>query len=320
MPAPDLADVRDAEKRIRNHIRHTPLIHSAGLSEQCGREVYLKLENQQLTGSFKVRGALNAIASLSPADRKRGVVTASAGNHGAGVALAARVFGVPATVFLPDDAPAAKRDRIREAGAEIRMIRGGYDQAHAKAVAHAAEGGAIYLHAFSDPAVVAGQGTVALEILSVLPELGTMVIPVGGGGLVGGMGIVARSISRHTRVVGVQTPETSAMYQSLQRGELVAAPVESTICEGLAGDIDQASFRLGREVIDEMVVVEEATVRRSIAWLFREQGVTAEGSGAVGVAALLGGLAIDLPAPVAVVITGGNIDPDQLRVALEEDH
>jgi threonine dehydratase len=292
-------------------VRGTPLRRSAGLAAKCGCDVYLKLENRQVTGSFKVRGALNALTLRRAEAREMGVVTASAGNHGAGVAHAARLLRIPATIFVPANAPAAKRERILSSGADLRLVEGGYDAAHQAAEAFAEGGGGIYLHAFSDPAVVAGQGTVGLEILERVPLPGTLLVPVGGGGLVGGVGIVARALAPGARVVGVQTPATSAMHDSLARDHVVAAPDIGTLCDGLEGDTDARSLALAKRVVDEMILVDEEAVARAVAWLSREEGETVEPSGAVAVAALLEGIAVGR-GPVVAVVSGGNVDAELL--------
>lgn len=299
-------------------MRRTSLERSAWLSERAGRPVYLKLENQQRTGSFKLRGALNAVESLAPEERARGVVTASAGNHGLGVALAAAAAGVAATVFVPESAAAVKRERIAALGADLRLVAGGYDAAHHRALEHAAATGAPYLHAYSDPAVVAGQGTVGLEILEELPGTRTLLVPVGGGGLIGGMGLMARALGPAARVVGVQTPSTSAMHDSLRAGALVPAPAGATICEGLEGDTDERSVRLASRVVDSMLLVDEVAVARAVRALFLREGVVAEPSGAVGVAALAEGLLEDAEGPIVIVVTGGNADAALLgRILLD---
>lgn len=311
---PAVADVLAAARRLRGVVRRTPLERSPWLSAQAGTDVWLKLETQQRTGSFKLRGAYNAIASLSDAERARGLVTASAGNHGQGVALAASLLGATALVFVPADAPQAKKRRIARWGAELRETDGGYDEAHHAAETHARRTGATFVHAFSDPAVVAGQGTVGLEILEELPDARTVVVPIGGGGLVGGIGIVARALGGGIRVVGAQTDETRAMHASLEAGRLVSPPYGPTLCEGLSGDVDARSLALAARVVDRVAVVSEAAVRRAMRRLYEEEGIVAEGSAAVAVAALLEGGAMD--GPVAVVLTGSNVDGARLADVL----
>lgn len=315
--SPTLADVLAAEARLSGVARRTPLERSAWLTGVAGAEVHLKLETHQRTGSFKLRGAYNAAASLPPAARARGLVTASAGNHGQGVALAAALLGARATVFVPADAPLAKKRRIARLGAELREVEGGYDGAHDAAVAHAGEHGGAFVHAFSDPAVVAGQGTVGLEVARALPAVRTFVVPVGGGGLIGGIGVVARALGSGVRVVGVQTERTAAMHASLAAGRPVSPEYGATLCEGLSGDVDEASLALAGEVVDAVVLVPEAAVRRAMRMLFAEEGIVAEGSAAVAVAALLEG-AVEVEGPAAVVLTGGNVDPARLAAVLSE--
>ncbi len=315
---PTLADVLAAARRLEGVARRTPLERSPWLSEQAGTDVWLKLETAQRTGSFKLRGAYNAIASLSAEERARGLVTASAGNHGQGVALAASLVGARALVFVPADAPEAKKRRIARWGAELREVEGGYDEAHHAAEAHAARTGATFVHAFSDPAVVAGQGTVGLEIVQELPAVRTIVVPVGGGGIAGGIGVVARAMGSGVRVIGVQTEETAAMHASLAAGRLVSPPYGATLCEGLSGDVDERSLALAAEVVDGVVLVTEAAVRRAVRTLFQEEGIVAEGSAAVGVAAVLEGAVERIGGPAAVVLTGSNVDGARLAGILAE--
>jgi threonine dehydratase len=317
---PGVTDVLAAARRVEGIARRTPLERSHWLGERTGADVFLKLENQQRTGAFKLRGAVNALAALPPGDRARGVVTASAGNHGMGVAWAARALGVPASVWVPATAAATKRRRIARFGADLREVPGGYDEAHHAAEEHARDSGLPFVNAFSDFQVVAGQGTVGLEILAELPEVRTLVVPAGGGGLVGGIGVVARALGRGVRVVGVQTEATTALHDSLAAGELRSPAVVPTLCEGLSGDIDARALELARRVVDEVVLVSEDAVRRAIRELYVEEGVVAEASAAVAAAALLEGAVPGLRGPVAVVVSGGNIDAALLAAILSEQH
>jgi len=311
--------VRAAARRLEGVTRRTPLERSDALSGVAGTDVFLKLEGLQRTGSFKLRGAYNVLASLSPEARARGLVTASAGNHGMGVALAARLLGARVVVFVPEDAPETKRRRISRFGAELRLVAGGFDDAHAAAEAFAAEAGALFVAAFGDPAVVAGQGTVGLELFADLPAVRTIVVPAGGGGLLGGIGVVARALGDGVRVVGVQTDQTAALHASLAAGRLTSVPYGPTLCEGLSGDVDERSLALARAVVDEVVLVSEEAVRRAIRWLYVEEGVVAEGSAAVGAAALLEGAIPGLEGPVAVVVSGSNLDAARLAPILSGD-
>jgi threonine dehydratase len=293
-------------------------VHSGWLSAHVGVPLYLKLECWQATNSFKLRGAYSAVAALDDGARGRGLVTASAGNHGQALALAARLHGARATVFVPEDAPSAKQARIRRLGAELRPVRGSYDDAAAAARRYAAETGACFVHPFNDPEVVAGQATVGLEIVEELPEVAGVVVPVGGGGLVAGVGEVLKTlIGPAARVLGVQSSATRAMHAAFVAGTVVPTPVVRTLCDGLAGETEVGSFERAWRVVDALHLVEESDVAEAIRTLYREEGVVAEGSGAVGVAAALAGLPLE--GTTAIVVSGGNIDRKDLSRILAED-
>jgi threonine dehydratase len=312
---PALADVRAARERIGAFIRHTPLEQSDFLSAAHGADVLLKLECWQRTRSFKVRGAFNAVAALTAGERARGVVTASAGNHGQAVALAAREHRVRATVFVPADAPRVKRQRIRQLGAELRLDAADYDEAERLAAAYATREGATFVHAFSDAAVIAGQGTVALEIVQDAPHVEDVIVPVGGGGLAAGCGIVLKSLMPHVRITGVQSVETRAMYEAFRAGRVSDVPITPTLADGLAGCTDEVAYSLARAVVDDIVLVEEDEITRAIATLYARDGVVAEGAAAVVVAAVLGGR-VRSRGPTVLVVTGGNIDGGKLAQML----
>ena len=313
--APTLFEIEAARRRIDGLARPTPLERSAFLSEHCGHDVYLKLECWQQTRSFKVRGAANAVALLSSSHRARGVVAASAGNHGQAVALAARHAGIRATVFVPADAPATKKERIRRLGATLDDGAASYDDAEIAAREYAAHSGGVLIHAFSDAAVVAGQGTVGLEILEDLADLEDVLVPVGGGGLVAGIGIVLKERSRAIGVIGVQSVETRAMHDALLAGRVVDTAITPTLADGLAGSTDDLAFQRARRVLDGMLLVEESEIADAMRLLFIHEGIVAEGSGAVGVAALLRGH-FEPRGPTVVVVTGGNVDAARFAALL----
>lgn len=315
---PDEAALREARERLRGVVRHTPLQPSPWLSRRAGVPIHLKLECWQVTHSFKARGAFHAIAGLDPADRTRGLVTASAGNHGLAVAFAARAHDAMATIFVPASAPATKKSRIRRLGAELREVDGGYDEAAEAARRFAAATARPIIHPFDDPAVVAGQGTLALEILDDLPAVRNVVVPVGGGGLAAGVGAALRVHAPAARVLGVQSTATRAMYEAFRAGRVVPVESSPTLCDGLAGETEVGAYQRARSVLHELRLVEESEVAPAIRALFEEEGVVAEGAGAVGVAALLSG-ALPLEGPAVVVISGGNIDGHRLsRILVEE--
>lgn len=306
---PSVTAIEAAARRIAGVARQTPLRRSAALSRLVGGDVYLKLETEQVTGSFKLRGALNAIATLPEERRARGVVAASAGNHGLGVAYAARHVGVPATVFVPASAPAVKKGGIAAFGASVDDASHDYDAAHRRALAHAQRTGAAYVDPCAGDALLAGQGTVALEVLGALPDVSTLLVPVGGAGLIGGIGALVRARAARARVVGVQSTQTAAMARSLRAGHVVEIPSVPTLADGLAGQIDDYALAIGRAVIAEMVTVTEDAIADAIAWLSCEERLTVEGAGAVTTAALLGAHVRTSAGPVVAVVSGGNIDP-----------
>lgn len=304
------ADVIAAADRIRPLVKRTPLVRSDGLSELAGGDVYLKLENEQITGSFKLRGALNVLSMLSADERKRGVVASSAGNHGLGVAYAAKHFGVAATIFVPENAPQVKRDGITALGATIDTSQPDYDAAMDAAKAFAAKSGATFINPCLGDRLLAGQGTVALEILGDLPDLATLVVNVGGGGLLGGCASLVRAVAPTVRIVGAQSENTAAMSRSLAAGRLVEIESVPTLADGLAGQIDAEAFDIGEHGLDEIVTLSESEIAQSIAWLWKEHGQRVEGAGACGVGAVLLGR-IRLSTPAAVVVSGGNIDRER---------
>ncbi|MGE0709301.1 MAG: threonine/serine dehydratase [Planctomycetota bacterium] len=291
-----LEDVEAARARLAGEVRRTPLLELP--------ELWLKLECLQLSGSFKVRGALNAALQLEPAARARGLVTASGGNHGLGVTAAARRLGTSARVYLPESTPADKRARLREAGAELRIVGAVWDDAAAAAQADAASSGRTWVHPFADPAVIAGNGTVALELLDELPGVRTVVIAVGGGGLLGGCAAALRGRRPDLRVVGVEPTGAPTLARSLAAGELVTLPGIETRASSLAPRRSAAlNLELAREHVDEVVLVSDEEMQAAARWLWREAGVAAELGGAAGVAAVLAGRAGG-PGPVCAIVCG----------------
>lgn len=308
---PTLAAVRAAAGRIAEVARRTPLERCAWLSERTGVDVYLKLECWQPTRSFKVRGATNAVLSLDAAARARGVVAASAGNHGQAVALAAGRAGIAARIFVPRTAPAVKKQRIRALGAQLDESAPDYDAAEAAAAAYAGETAATLVHAYSDPAVVCGQATVGLEILTDLPQLESVLVPVGGGGLIAGIGAALRASGSRARVLGVQSERTRNMYEAFAAGAVVPCPIEPTLADGLAGCTDEPAYQRARAVTDELHLVSEAAIADALRAHLGHDGLLLEGSAAVAAAALLEEK-VQPRGPTVLVLTGGNIDPATL--------
>ena len=312
-------EVLAAARRIADLVRRTSLVRSPALSELAGGDVYLKLENEQITGSFKLRGAMNAIASLPPEVRARGVVASSAGNHGLGIAYAARHFNVPVTIFVPKTAAQVKRDGIAALGAKLDATQPHYDAAMAKALAFAEEHGLPFINPCFGNALIAGQGTVALEILSDLPDLASLIVNVGGGGLLGGCASLVRAVSPSTRIIGAQSEKTAAMARSMAAGHVVEIEDEPTIAEGLAGQIDEAGLEIGRHSLDEIVTVSEQQIGDTIAWLWRAHSARVEGAGAVATAAVLHRALESVPTPAAIIVSGGNIDATKFEALLARD-
>jgi threonine dehydratase len=296
-----------AAQRIAPHIRRTRMVRSEGLSRIAGGDVYLKLENEQNTGSFKLRGALNALGTLSPQQRERGVVASSAGNHGMGVAYAAKTLGIRARIFVPRTAPEVKKSGIRALGAELDDSQPHYDAAHAAAVADGKRTGREFINPCLGDPLLAGQGTVALEILAELPELRALMVNVGGGGLLAGCASLVRKVAPDVRIYGAQSENTDAMARSLAAKRIVEIEDKATLADGLSGQIDADAYDIGLHALDRIVTVSEAEIADAIAWLHREHDAKVEGAGACGVAAILSGKA-RVETPCAVVVSGGNID------------
>jgi threonine dehydratase len=298
--APTLADVEAARERIADGIRVTPVYRSEALSRRLGREVHLKAENLQRTGAFKIRGALNRIALLSKAEGEAGVVAASAGNHGQAVARAAREAGIEATIFMPAETPMAKVDATRNYGAGVELIGEGFEEALAAALESAEKSGATFIHAFEDSEVIAGQGTIGLELAEQLPEVETVVVPVGGGGLASGVALALRGTRPGVRIVGVQ----AAACAPYAGGETFGY----TIAEGIAvKKPSEVTGRLLRDLLDDMVTVTDEEISEAIVLLLERAKLVVEGAGAAPIAALLGGR-VEGSGPAVAILSGGNID------------
>jgi threonine dehydratase len=295
LTAPTLADVEEARSRLEGIATVTPIYPSETLSRRCGREVRLKAENLQRTGAFKIRGAVNKLATLSPAEREAGVVAASAGNHGQAVAWAAREFGASARIYVPLDAPMAKIEACRNYGAETEMTGVYFEDALSAAVADAEETGATFVHPYEDSLVIAGQGTIGLELAEQAPDVGTVLIPIGGGGLALGIAIALRALRPDVRLVGVR------------------AGLEGyTIADGIAVKVpSEFTMPLLEDLLDDIVAVTDEEISEAIVLLLERVKLVVEGAGAVGVAALLARKAGGT-GPAVPVLSGGNIDATML--------
>ena len=314
-------DILRARRRIAPYLRPTPLVHSAWLSELAGARVWLKVESVQLSNSFKSRGAFNAvIARLERGAAGAGrLVTASAGNHGRALAAAAELFHVPLVVFTPKDAPQTKLAAIRRHGAELRAEGRDYDDAERLARTFAEEHGAPFVSPYNDPDVIAGAGTIAFEIFEEVPAVDTLILPIGGGGLISGMGAAARAVTPNHRCVGVEVEASHPFLTGTRAGRLVPITPEPTLADGLAGnpDPDTITFESIQRYVDEIVTVSEDDLAAAIAGLVEHEHLIAEGAGATATAAIVGRRLPLEGRSVAVVISGGNIDVARLVAVLE---
>jgi threonine dehydratase len=310
---PTLDAVRAAAATVAAVLPRSRCIESDALTARVGQPVWLKLELENPTGSFKVRGAYNVVAGLSAEERRRGVVASSAGNHGLGVAYAAKAFATPAMIFVPRTAPQVKQAGIRALGAIVNADAADYDAAMALAVAHAEQEGLRFINPCLGVDLLAGQGTVALELLSQVPTVRMVLICTGGGGLLGGMGAVLRALAPGVRVIGVQSTETAAMQRSVAAGQVVEIPYTPTLADGLAGQIDDAALAIGQQCADDFVLVTEEELGETIVWLAEECHLTVEGAGAVTTAALRHGKVANIEGPIVAVVSGRNIDPPTLE-------
>jgi len=311
--------VRLVRDIVAPSVRRTPTLRSDWLSNLSGSEVYVKCENLQRTGSFKLRGALAALALLPSDKREAGVVACSAGNHGMGLAYAASAHGVACTIVVPNSIPSVKEEGIRALSARVvKAPFDGYDRTHAWILEHLEELGGTFVSPFEDAAVIAGNGgTTMLEILEDVPSLDAVIVPCGGGGCAVGAGIVAQEVSPKTRVVAVNTDASPGMWLSRRDGRAhLTVGNEATIADGIEGGVTELSFQLGQKYIDDVVVAEEPTIRRAVAEIACRERLVVEGAGASGVAAVLDER-IEAHR-MCIILTGGNIDPALLSSLLLE--
>jgi threonine dehydratase len=303
-------DVYEARRRIAGRVVHTPTLQSQALSVASGADVHLKLETMQAIGAFKIRGATNRILAMSSAERAKGVVTVSTGNHGRAVASAARDAGVRAVVCMSELVPDYKRSAIEALGAELRIVGRSQDDAEVEAMRLAQAEGLVAVHPFDDAHVVAGQGTIGLELLEDLGRIDTLVCPLSGGGLLGGVALALKSAWPGMRIVGVSMARGPAMVMSVRAGQPVPVVEEPTLADSLGGGIglsNRFTFALIRDLVDDFVLLDEAQIADGMRYLFEHEGMVAEGGGAVGVAALALGLVPNLEGTVVSIVSGRNV-------------
>ncbi len=302
-------DIEEARERIKDQIYLSPLPHSETMSQISGSKVFFKLENLQITGSFKERGALNRLSTLAPEEAQCGVIAASAGNHGMAVAYHSRRLSIAATIVMPVSAPLVKVTRVRQYGAESVLHGSDYDAAYAEAVRLSGEKAVTFISAFDDPWIVAGQGTVGLEIYEQNPDLDAVVVPVGGGGLIAGMALALKTLKPKLRVIGVQAEAVPSMKVALENGKAVQLPPAMTIADGIAvRQVGAMPLELVKKYVDEIVTVSEAEIANAVLLLLEIEKTVAEGAAAVPLAALVSRKVALEGKNIGLVVSGGNID------------
>jgi threonine dehydratase len=302
-----LDKIYQAAFTLKNVARKTDLLFAQNLSHQS--QIYLKTENLQVTGSFKLRGAYNKISSLTPEQRAAGIIACSAGNHAQGVALSATKMGINSIVCMPDGAPISKVEATKRLGAEVRLVKGAYDDAYEYACQLQRETGATFIHPFNDELVIAGQGTIGLEILDQLPDVDAVLVPVGGGGLISGVACAVKSLNPNVKLYGVQAKNAPSMAESQSQGKIITLDTVATFADGIAvktpGDV---TFAMTKQYVDDVVTVSEDEIAAAILALIEQQKLIAEGAGAVSVAAAMFGKLPIQGKKVACIVSGGNID------------
>ena len=317
-----LENIREARKSIAPFIKCTPLVQSQFLTAYCGCPLFLKLENLQVTGSFKPRGVFNKLLHLSAEERDKGIITASAGNHGQAVAFAAQKLGYYARVVVPRTTPKVKIEGIKKYGADLILFGENYDEAERKAKELARKDGCVYISPYNDEFIIAGHGTVGLEILEALPNVDAVMVPLGGGGLISGIGIALKSSRPNVQVIGVQSKSSPVMYESLKAEKIVAVKKlgGKSVAEGLSGNVGSITFEIVQKCVDRVVLVKEETLRHAVYLLWTHDKQVVEGSGAAAVAPVIEDKPIFKGKCVVSVVSGGNIDNDLFQNILGSEH
>lgn len=314
----DRGMILEAARRLGDHIRRTELMFSHHFSERLGRPLFFKCENLQRTGSFKIRGALNFLLAQPRTAIEEGVITASAGNHGQGVAFACRLLGIPAQVFMPENTPLQKVHAVRDYGADIVLTGKNFDEALAAARVRVEKAGRLFVHPFEDPLVMAGQGTIGLELLEDLPDLSTVIVPIGGGGLISGIAVAVKEVRPRVRIIGVETAAAPSVHFSLRKGSLMGTPVGFSLADGIAvKHPGEKTFGIIRSLVDEVVLVEEEGIAQSIVLLLEGAKLLVEGAGAVSLAALLHARFACPEGKTVCLLSGGNIDVRTIATVVE---
>ena len=316
----ELSEIIQAKRLISNVIAKTPFILAPLLSERVGANIFLKKENLQLTGAYKIRGAFNKIASLSDEEKQRGVVAASAGNHAQGVGYSARYFHTKAVIIMPEATPLLKVTGTKDLGAEVILHGDNYDEAYAYALKYAKENNLTFIHPFEDKKVIAGQGTVGLEMLDEIKELNTILVPIGGGGLITGVASAVKQIDPNIRVIGVVSKGAPAMYNSFKAKTVLNSKSVRTIADGIAvRDVSAQNLKYILELVDDIVVVDDEEIATAVLYLLEKQKIIVEGAGSTGVAAVIHKkFDFKKGENIGIVLSGGNIDVGMLSVIIEK--
>jgi len=317
-PMVSIDNIKQARERIRNYIKITPLQIAPHLSELTGASVYLKLESEQITGSFKVRGALNRLMTLSKEETEKGVITASTGNHGLGVAFASQQLGIHAKVVFPIGASTVKRDRMEQAGVEI-IQEVGYEEVEPYGRKLAKDRGLTYISPYNDPEIVAGAGTSGLEIIEQQDGIDVVFVPIGGGGLISGIATIIKSKSPTTQVIGVQSEASPEVHDSWVTGHWVESEESDSLAQGLMGGVESDSITLDiiKEYVDRIILVSEDSIKRAMRFLFENEALLIEGAGAVTTAALMENASEFTGKKVVLLLSGGNISKEDLLAQIE---
>ncbi|MEM3226737.1 MAG: threonine ammonia-lyase [Thermoplasmata archaeon] len=312
-------EIKKAEQALKNVVKHTPVEHSRIFSELTGNNIYLKLENLQTTGSFKLRGAYYRLKNLTPEEKKSGVVASSAGNHAQGVAYSANSLGISSTIFMPIFTPPMKVIATKSYGAEVRLVGNTYDDAYREAIAFANNENKKFIHPFNDELLIAGQGTIGIEIFEQIKDLDAVLVPIGGGGLISGIALALKSLNKNIRVIGVEAEGAQSMKISVEQNQIIPLKNLDTIADGIAvktpGDI---TFELVKKYVDELVSVSDAEISRAIYMLLSRGKIIAEPAGAVTLAALLSGKINLKNKNICALISGGNINLSLLTQIIEK--
>lgn len=318
--AVNLESIIEAREIIKDEIFRTPLLPSKCLRNMHNNEIFIKPENLQKTGSFKIRGAFNKLANLTEEEKSKGVIAASAGNHAQGVALAATSYGVKSTIIMPVDAPTSKIVATEGYGANVVLYGDTFDEAGKKARELQKETGATFLHAFNDHEVVSGQGTVGLEIIEELEDVDVIVVPVGGGGLIAGIAIAAKSLKPAVKIIGVECENAASMKQSLISGRISTSEPRGTIADGIAvNEPGQLTYDIIKEYVDEIITVTEDEIKKALFTLVEKEKLIVEGAGSVAVAAIMSGKLTVKNSKIVAVVSGGNIDMNLVKNVIDSN-